>query len=241
MPPELQQIIQKRETNASLCEALQQRDESTALALLAAAPPGTKLSWVRDQESGGYPTHIAAFHGLGNVLKQLVARDGVEILQQHDARRSTPVTLAQQQGHQQLSAELEQLRVEALTSGSVGRMATDPSSGISNAAPPGGGSGFSSRRPSDQDSSSDTAAAGPVTTVYKQCSHAQSSGLGDGPGSAVNADSVEAARADTVIERYSSYDSKDDRAFLLYGRGRGASSRGRNSSRGQDRTDSSRW
>lgn len=65
-----------RETSASLCEALQQKDESGALALLVAAPSGTRLSWVRDQESGGYPAHIAAFHGLGEFIQQLIACDG---------------------------------------------------------------------------------------------------------------------------------------------------------------------
>jgi hypothetical protein len=39
---------------------------------------------------------------------------GVAILQQHDMARNTPISLAQQRGHRQLAAELEQLRQQAL-------------------------------------------------------------------------------------------------------------------------------
>lgn len=53
---------------------------------------------------------------------------GVEVLQQHDARRSTPISLAQQRGHQQLAAELERIRARSLAGSSTAGDHIDSSS-----------------------------------------------------------------------------------------------------------------
>lgn len=42
-----------------LAQLLQNRDTDAALHLLAVDP---SLAWVRDDESGGYPLHIAVWH-----------------------------------------------------------------------------------------------------------------------------------------------------------------------------------
>jgi hypothetical protein len=61
-----------------LAAALQAKDESAALELLAeGASCSTRLGWVRDPDSGGYPSHIAAWHGLGGFLSKLVESQGV--------------------------------------------------------------------------------------------------------------------------------------------------------------------
>lgn len=59
-----------------LAAALQHKDEAAACQLLCTSDPATKLAWVRDPHSGGYPSHIAAWHGLADFLKQLVAQNG---------------------------------------------------------------------------------------------------------------------------------------------------------------------
>lgn len=43
---------------------------------------------------------------------------GVEILQQRDAKRDTPITIAQKQGHASLAEQLEKLRLEGIHSSS---------------------------------------------------------------------------------------------------------------------------
>ena len=48
-----------RERGMQLAQLLQSRDTDAALGLLAADP---LLAWVRDDESGGYPLHIAVWH-----------------------------------------------------------------------------------------------------------------------------------------------------------------------------------
>eukprot|EP00879_Flechtneria_rotunda_P010147 GHRR01010605.1.p1 GENE.GHRR01010605.1~~GHRR01010605.1.p1 ORF type:complete len:359 (+),score=105.94 GHRR01010605.1:397-1473(+) len=76
MPQELTALLRKREASLQLVAALQAGDKGTALQLLASAPQGVKLGWIRDQESRGYPAHIAAWHGLSEVMQQLVAMHG---------------------------------------------------------------------------------------------------------------------------------------------------------------------
>jgi hypothetical protein len=56
-------------------------------------------------------THCAIFSA---ELRLRLCNAGVGILQQHDMARNTPSTLAQQRGHTQLAAQLEQLRQQAL-------------------------------------------------------------------------------------------------------------------------------
>jgi hypothetical protein len=59
-----------------LIDALSANDEAAALTLLQQAPAGSRLAWVRDGRSGGYPAHVAAWHGLGQFVKQLVELHG---------------------------------------------------------------------------------------------------------------------------------------------------------------------
>ena len=87
----------RRRLAQRLAAALQARDEQTACQLLTEAGAGagaraeaeagagaggpggstpTRLGWVRDPDSGGYPAHIAAWHGLGGFLLQLVEANG---------------------------------------------------------------------------------------------------------------------------------------------------------------------
>jgi len=65
-----------RRFSQRLAAALQSRDESAACIMLAESDPTTRLGWVRDPDSGGYPAHIAAWHGLSDFLLKLVERDG---------------------------------------------------------------------------------------------------------------------------------------------------------------------
>lgn len=65
-----------------LAAALQSRDEATACALVfEEAGSSTRLGWVRDPDSGGYPSHIAAWHGLGGFIAKLVEKEGVCLVQ----------------------------------------------------------------------------------------------------------------------------------------------------------------
>jgi hypothetical protein len=74
-----------------LFDALHAKDEASALQLLSSrptnarqtppsptrtTPPAMKLGWVRDDMSGGYAAHIAAWHGLGKVLLALMDSHG---------------------------------------------------------------------------------------------------------------------------------------------------------------------
>ncbi|KAF6254896.1 hypothetical protein COO60DRAFT_276890 [Scenedesmus sp. NREL 46B-D3] len=76
LPQELADLIQKREASIALVDALSSKDEAAALALLQQAPASSRLAWVRDSRSGGYPAHVAAWHGLGHFIKQLVKVHG---------------------------------------------------------------------------------------------------------------------------------------------------------------------
>lgn len=65
-----------RRVSLRLAAVLQSRDETAACQLVTECEHTTRLGWVRDPDSGGYPAHIAAWHGLGAFLQQLVERDG---------------------------------------------------------------------------------------------------------------------------------------------------------------------
>jgi hypothetical protein len=65
-----------REASIALIDALSSNDEAAALALLQQSPASSRLAWVRDSRSGGYPAHVAAWHGLGQFIRQLVEMHG---------------------------------------------------------------------------------------------------------------------------------------------------------------------
>jgi hypothetical protein len=84
-------------------------------------------------------THCACVNADGSCACATHYNAGVGILQQHDMARNTPITLAQQRGHKQLAAELEQLRQQALGINSMS--AVRVSGGSSYVAGSGGGRG----------------------------------------------------------------------------------------------------
>jgi hypothetical protein len=43
---------------------------------LQLVPATSRLAWVRDSRSGGYPVHVAAWYGLGQFINQLVEMHG---------------------------------------------------------------------------------------------------------------------------------------------------------------------
>lgn len=59
VPPDVHQMIDRREKGQHLSQLLQNRRADAALELLSAQPA---LVWVRDEDSGGYPLHIAVWH-----------------------------------------------------------------------------------------------------------------------------------------------------------------------------------
>jgi hypothetical protein len=65
-----------REASIALIDALSSKDEAAALALLQQAPASSRLAWVQDSRSGGYPAHVAAWYGLGQFIRQLVKMHG---------------------------------------------------------------------------------------------------------------------------------------------------------------------
>ncbi|PRW59890.1 DNA-binding SMUBP-2 [Chlorella sorokiniana] len=92
LPADLQAIVDKRERGERVNALLKAGQPSQALELLADDP---KLAWVKDAESGGYPLHIAAWHGYESVALFLASLPGC--LEQRDGRRETALAGIQQQ------------------------------------------------------------------------------------------------------------------------------------------------
>ncbi|KAL3141315.1 hypothetical protein ABBQ32_004903 [Trebouxia sp. C0010 RCD-2024] len=101
IPSKIQQMIKKRELGMQLAQLLQGRDTDAALNLLSAEP---SLAWIRDDDSGGYPLHIAVWHNLRPVISQLLTVPNTT--EQRDGRRDTPLMLARQQGLKDVVCQL---------------------------------------------------------------------------------------------------------------------------------------
>lgn len=184
----------------------------------------------------------------------------MNILQQHDARRNTPISLAQQQGHQQLAAHLEQIRLAGLGTaagspglGYLGSSVTDSSK--SEPEYSGTVSNNSGQTEADvlktaaalsrlQVHSTAACCSSGVTSTSTQNADAAAMAIGSDrvpvsgrtPGSAVVAEQQQCVR-------YCSYETKKDRSFALFGRtrgtkghrGGGGSGRGENVAESTDR------
>ena len=85
-----------------MCELLRGGRPNEALDLLAEGPPA--LAWVRDQRSGGYAVHLAAWHGYESVATFLGSLPGV--LEQRDGARNTALGIARHRGHREVEAAL---------------------------------------------------------------------------------------------------------------------------------------
>lgn len=82
-------------------ELLRERRPSEALEILCAHP---ELAWHRDLHSGGYPLHLAAWHGYTSLATFLASLDGT--CTQRDGRRDMPLALATRRGNAEVEAAL---------------------------------------------------------------------------------------------------------------------------------------
>ncbi|DBA69796.1 TPA: hypothetical protein ACH3X2_012518 [Trebouxia sp. C0005] len=111
IPPDVQQLIDRREKGQHLGQLLQDRRADAALELLSAQPA---LVWVRDDKSGGYPLHIAVWHNLASVVTHILSTPNVT--EQRDGRRDTPLMLARKRGLACVEQELLQAGANDLPS-----------------------------------------------------------------------------------------------------------------------------
>ena len=90
--------------------ALNAADEAAALAAVGEDPTAC---WVRDDATGGYPAHVAAFFGLERALRAMVAANAPTLLEQRDARRMTPLGVAREAGRAGTAAASADIMQEA--------------------------------------------------------------------------------------------------------------------------------
>ncbi|KAK9843653.1 hypothetical protein WJX81_001185 [Elliptochloris bilobata] len=101
MPAEVEELCKRRMAAKHLFGCLHSGDAKEAAALLDADP---RLAWVRDSDSRDYAIHVAVWKGLDAVAAQLALLPGV--LEQRDAARQLPLTLARRRGHEAIADAL---------------------------------------------------------------------------------------------------------------------------------------
>eukprot|EP00884_Botryococcus_braunii_P001928 jgi/Botrbrau1/11736/Bobra.0195s0063.1 len=89
--PEIAALLKIREEASRLFAAIRAEDTAKALSALAREP---KVAYVRDSVDGGFASHLAAFHGLEEVVATLAKMPGVPL--QGNRQRQRPLQVAQQ-------------------------------------------------------------------------------------------------------------------------------------------------
>ncbi|GBF88758.1 hypothetical protein Rsub_01659 [Raphidocelis subcapitata] len=173
LPADIAAVVEKRNVAARLFAALNAGDEAGALAAIAEDP---KACWLRDDTTGGYPAHVAAFFGLDRALRTMVAANAPTLLEQRDARRMTPLSVAREAGRAGAAAAIAEMMQEAGLAAAAaaaspgglqgrgseagrGRGAGTPGRGGRAAGPAGVGAG---RGREQQDGQAEAAAGGAV-------------------------------------------------------------------------------
>lgn len=110
-PPELAELIQKRETAEKLHTAIAAGDEAAALTLLDAHP---QCAWVRETKTRSFPIHGAVLNHLSSLVAALGRLPGV--VEQRDGDRLTPLQLAKEQHHEDLVDILKEMGAKDLSS-----------------------------------------------------------------------------------------------------------------------------